>query len=202
MSEEQSQALQMLRTSNSIETAEDLAMVLSNPQIPRFGSLSKKDRVGWIMAQIFNLNYLLHRKVDGVNEFDVAIDAESFDKSAITEMPIRNLTLVEIQEAFIRGINGEYGDYYGVTVPSLIGFLKGYLNGEKRRKAEAILLAEEKSKLKAGDELFWKTLAEAKAEGKIELPEFQHSPFEDDKQHQARIAKQRAEIMKLYGKQG
>ena len=59
-----------------------------------------------------------------------------------------------------------------------------------------LLYKEEQSKLKKEDELFWKTLAEAKENGLIELPEFAHSPFEDDKQRLERLARQRQEILK------
>ena len=104
-----------------------------------------------------------------------------------------------MQEAFRRGINGEYGEFFGITAASLTGFLRGYMKAEKWQAMKAICYAEEQKKLKDGDRKLFEEMAKARELG-FELPEFRHEPFEDDKQHQARVAKQRAEILKLYEK--
>lgn len=128
---------------------------------------------------------------------DVAIDCNFADQMIMDDEGIQCLKQVEMQEAFRRGIAKEYGEFYGITASSLVGFLRAFKTCEKRKKAIAILYAAEQKKVKTEDELFWKTLAAAKAEGKIELPEFPHSPFEDDKQRQERLARQREEILKV-----
>ena len=102
-----------------------------------------------------------------------------------------------MQEAFRRGIAKEYGEFYGITASTLIQFLKGYRSGEKRARAMAILYEKEQKKAQEEDALFWKTLNEARKKG-FNIPTFTHTPFEDDKQHKERIARQREEILKKY----
>ena len=198
MSQEQDTALQIVRTSSRIATAEQLAVVLQTE--PRFYSLDNGTRVAWLGQQIIALNYMVHsQKLP--NEYDLFIESSMLDQAIMEDEGLRGLTQVEMQEAFRRGISREYGDFYGITVPSLIGFLRGFRDCDKRMKAITILHSQEQQKLKAEDELFWKTLAEAKEKGVIELPEFPHSPFEDDKQRSQRLARQREEILKTQNKE-
>ena len=193
MSEEQETALQIVRTNNRIATADQLAVVMQTE--PRFYSLDAGVRVAWLGQQIIALNYMVHSQ-KMPNEYDLFIESSTLDQAIMEDEGLRGLTQVEMQEAFRRGISGEYDKFYGITAPSLIGFLRAFRTCDKRMKAITILHSQEQQKFKAEDELFWKTLAEAKAEGKIELPEFPHSPFEDDKQHAERLARQREEILK------
>lgn len=193
MSQEQETALQIVRTSNRIATADQLAAVMQTE--PRFYALETGSRVAWLGQQIIALNYMVHSQ-KMPNEYDLFIESSTLDQAIMEDEGLRGLTQVEMQEAFRRGISGEYDKFYGITAPSLIGFLRAFRTCDKRMKAITILHSQEQQKLKAEDELFWKTLAEAKAEGKIELPEFPHSPFEDDKQRSKRLARQREEILK------
>ena len=49
------------------------------------------------------------------------------------------MTLVEMQEAFRKGAGKEYGDYFGITYASMLGFLRGYLKSEKKIRATQIV---------------------------------------------------------------
>lgn len=192
MSQEQETALQIVRTSSRIATAEQLAVVLQTE--PRFYSLDNGTRVAWLGQQIIALNYMVHsQKLP--NEYDLFIESSMLDQAIMEDEGLRGLTQVEMQEAFRRGISREYGDFYGITAPSLIGFLNAYKKSEKRSQAIAILYSQEQKKLREEDELFWETLNAARKAG-FEIPTFPHSPFEDDKQHQERIRRQREEILK------
>lgn len=195
MSQEQETALQIVRTSSRIATAEKLAVVMQTE--PRFYSLEQGSRVAWLGQQIIALCYMVHTQRTP-NEYDLFIESSTLDQAIMEDDGLRGLTQVEMQEAFRRGISHEYGDFFGITVPSLLGFLRGFRTCAKRMKAIAIMYGEEKARQKAEDELFWKTLAEAKAKG-FQIPDFPHSPFEDDKQRAERLEKQRKEILKASG---
>lgn len=191
----QDSVTQIFQTSSDVSTPEKLALVIGDNTIARYKDIPADIRKRWIGSQIYALCLILHYQVP--NEMDVAIDCNFADQMIMDDEGIQCLKQVEMQEAFRRGIAKEYGEFYGITASSLVGFLRAFKTCEKRKKAIAILYAAEQKKVKTEDELFWKTLAAAKAEGKIELPEFPHSPFEDDKQRQERLARQREEILKV-----
>ena len=187
-------AMQIFQTSSDISTPEKLALVIADQTIARFKDIPAETRRLWLGSQIYGLCMILHYQAPSPQ--DVEIDCAFADQMIMEDTAICCLKQVEMQEAFRRGIAREYGEFYGVTASSLVQFLKAYLTSGKRAEAMGLLYKEEQSKLKKEDELFWKTLAEAKENGLIELPEFAHSPFEDDKQRLERLARQRQEILK------
>lgn len=192
MSQEQETALQIVRTSNKIGTAEQLAVVLQTE--PRFYSLGDGVRIAWLGQQIIALNYMVHsQKVP--NQFDLFVESSTLDQMIMDDEGLRGLTQVEMQEAFRRGITNEYGEFYGITAPTLVKFLKGFRTCEKRMKAILIWYEKEQKQIKAEDELFWKTLSEAKQRG-FELPDVVNNPFESETLHKERIKRQREEILK------
>ena len=186
-------ALQIFQTSSDISTPEKLAAVIANESVARYKDIPEKERKIWIGSQIYALCMILHYQAPSA--IDVSVDAEFADKMIMEDEGLRCLRQVEMQEAFRKGIGKDYGEFYGITPTSLLQFLKGYRNGEKRAKAMSILYAEEQKKLKDGDKLFWETVEWAKQHG-YEIPEFKHTPLEDDNQHAQRIARQREEILR------
>jgi hypothetical protein len=196
MTQEQETALQIVRTSNRIATPEQLAIVMKTE--PRYFTIPHSARLDWIGQQIITLHYMSHsQKLP--SDFDLLIESSLLDQAIMDDEGLRGLTQVEMQEAFRRGITREYGDFYGITSASMVGFLKAFRVCDKRMKAIALLYDAEQKKLKTEDALFWKTLAEAKERGDIEIPDFSFSPFEDDKQKAERFAKMREEIIKMQG---
>ena len=192
----QDSVTQIFQTSSDVSTPEKLALVIGDNTIARYKDIPADIRKRWIGSQIYALCLILHYQVP--NEMDVVIDCNFADQMIMDDEGIQCLKQVEMQEAFRRGISREYGDFYGITASSLVGFLKAYKGSEKRAQAMALLYNQEQKKLKAEDELFWKTLEEARKNG-FEIPTFESTPFEDDKQHQERIARQREEILKAQG---
>ena len=188
-------AIQIFHTSSDVSTPEKLAAVIADPTIARYKDLPAETRQLWIGSQIYALCLILHYQAPAAE--DVKLDCAFADQMIMDDEGIQCLKQVEMQEAFRRGIAKEYGEFYGITASSLVNFLKAYKASEKRAKALSLLNAAEQKRLKEEDELFWKTLAQAKVQGLIDLPEFPHSPFEDDKQRQERLARQREEILKL-----
>lgn len=190
--------MQIFQTSSNISTPEALAVVIADNSIARYKDIPEEQRKLWIGSQIYGLCLILHYQAPSPQ--DVEFDCAFADRMIMEDTSICCLKQVEMQEAFRRGIAKEYGDFYGITATSLVNFLNGYIKGEKRAKAILILHQQEQQKLKDDDARFWAELAKAREEGLIELPEFSHSPFEDDQQHRERLAKQREEILKAYEK--
>ena len=187
--------MQIFQTSSDISTPEKLAAVIADEGIARYKDIPAETRKLWIGSQVYALCMILHYQAPSAE--DVAMDCSFADDMIMYDPGISCLKQVEMQEAFRRGIAKEYGEFYGVTATSLVGFLRAYKKSEKRAEAIGILYKGYKQNLKEEDELFWKTLAEAREQG-FDIPAFESSPFEDDKQHQERIARQRAEIQKAY----
>lgn len=175
-----------------------------DPKQVRYWSLSPEERVEWIGEQMFALNLMVHTNPQNVSAGGVFLDASMFDTLAKEEEGIKNLTLIEMQEAFRRGISREYGDFFGITSISLIGFLKGFMRGEKRQKALTLISQDEEKKLREKDKLFYQELERAHREMGIEIPSWRTSrkktyTSQDSSEHRAKIEKQREEILKQYG---
>ena len=198
LTEHKDSAMQIFQTNNDISTPEKLAAVIADESIARYKDIPAEQRKLWIGSQIYALCLILHYQAPTAT--DVEMDCAFADQMIMDDSGISSLKQVEMQEAFRRGIAKEYGEFYGITASTLVGFLKAYRKSGKRAEALSQLYAAEVAKRRKDDSLFWETLAKAQEHG-FEIPSFQHSPFEDDEQHRARIARQREEILKQYGKE-
>ena len=78
---------------------------------------------------------------------------------------ISNLTSVEIQEAFRAGVTGVYGDFYGITPKSLLGFLKSYVSSEKKLDAHRLITMRREKEDREANERVWAEIQKAKANG-------------------------------------
>ena len=188
MTTEQQTALDILRTSSSIATAEQLAALINNPNVPKFCQLSEGTRRRWLGQQINGLNYMAHSpKI--TSEIDLTIEASMLDQAIMGDGNIKWLTQVEMQDAFRRGVTREYGDYFGITAASLTGFLRSFMSGEKRKRAKDIILEEERKKRKEGDKRFFTEIERLKAEGKFTPtwgPQYNFKKDKDDNERNQR----------------
>lgn len=164
--QEQQTALQILRTSSSIATPEQLAALIKNPDVPRYCNLDNDARLAWLCDQINALNYMTH-SARASSEIDLLVEASMIDQAVMDDNAIRWLTQVEMQEAFRRGITKEYGEFFGITASSIVQFLRGFMSGEKRQRAKAIIRDEEARKEREGQQRFWAEIERMKAEGKF-----------------------------------
>lgn len=162
--QEQQTALQILRTSSSIATAEQLAALIQNPNVPKYCNLENDTRLQWLCDQINALNYMTH-SARLESEIDLLVEASMIDQAIMEDNTIRWLTQVEMQEAFRRGITKEYGDYFGITAASIVLFLRGFMAGDKRQKAKALIREAEARKDKEANERLWQEIQKKKAEG-------------------------------------
>ena len=162
-------AMEIISAGKKIDTPERLAELRMDKSVPHYKDVSPQERVAWLGAQLFGLSLLAHIRVDGDT---VIIDATMLDTEIMEDNLLRDLTFVEMQEAFRKGLNGEYGEYFGLTSVSLLMFLNGFLRSEKKMKASAIVRKAREQEQKAKDERFFKALYQAEADGKIKLPDF------------------------------
>lgn len=81
------------------------------------------------------------------SDMDLLIDASFVNQTIMEDEGMRTLTLVEIQEAFRKGIMKEFGDYFGISPVSLVGFLKGFIQSPKRQKALSILVEKKQQRI-------------------------------------------------------
>ena len=136
--------MQIFQTSNDISTPEKLASVISNPSIAKYRDIPEAIRKKWIGTQIYALCLILHYQAP--SPVDVEVDCAFADQMIMDDKGLAALTQVEMQEAFRRGISKEYGEFYGITPSTLVGFIKAFRNSPKRQEAIAILYAQQKRK--------------------------------------------------------
>lgn len=136
---------QFFQTSSDVSTPEMLAAVIADTAIARYKDLPKELRIDWLKAQIYMLCYILHYQRPA--PIDTTVDATFADQMIMDDSGISALKQVEMQEAFRRGIAGEYDKFYGITAQSLVQFLKGYRKSEKRQQALTILYNQEQQRL-------------------------------------------------------
>ena len=138
----QQTALQIANSGNRIATARSLAEVRlaldekGKHLYPRYGELENVARVSWLGDQFFGLAILTHTST--TSEM-VSLDSIALDNEIMDNPILREMTLVEMQEAFRKGAGKEYGDYFGITYASMLGFLRGYLKSEKKIRATHIV---------------------------------------------------------------
>lgn len=142
---QESSVTQFFQTSSDVSTPEMLANVIANTAIARYKDLPKELRIDWLKAQIYTLCYILHYQRPA--PIDTTVDATFADQMIMDDSGISALKQVEMQEAFRRGIAGEYDKFYGITAQSLVQFLKGYRTSAKRQQALTILYNQEQQRI-------------------------------------------------------
>lgn len=206
----QQTALQIANSGKQIATAQQLAELRlakdaqGNNVFPRYRSLSQMQRLEWLGDQLFGLAILTHTTAtyESVSVDAMALDAEVMDNPLLSD-----LTLIEMQEAFKKGIAKAYGEYFGISYASLIGFLNGFLRSEKKMSAIAIVQRHNAKLEQERDARFYKELYDAQKAGKIELPDFSHMRIngrpekktythEESAAHRERIRQQAEAILK------
>ena len=209
----QDTAMQIIRAGSNIATAQQLAdYCLATDEEgrhinPRYKDGSDAARLSWLGDQFHGLALIAHFAVD---KNAIKIDVLNLDKEIMENNILRGLTLVEMQEAFRKGVMKEYGDYYGITSISMLGFLKGFLKSDKKQEAMAIVYKHNERMEQEKDARFFRELYEAQRAGKIQLPDFSsmriNGPHkkktytaEESAAHRAKVRQQAEEILKQAG---
>lgn len=141
-----------LRTSSnelpSLNTPEAIAEVRLNERMyPRYYNIPQPSRLEWLSKQAKTL-----ASITRIKDFDgreAIVTASSLDEMIMKNEAISGLTEAEMAEAFKSGVFGLYGEFYGLSAPNLYGFLRSYLESEKKQAATAMVRTrfEEKKRL-------------------------------------------------------
>lgn len=196
--------MQIFQTSNEISTPEKLVALIDNPGIARYKDIPEEQRRMWIGSQIYALCYILHYQAP--SDKDVFFESGFADNMIMDDEGLSCLKQVEMHEAFRRGIAKEYGEFYGITAVSIVGFLKGYRTSSKRQEALTILYKQRESEIseeKKKDIELYKTIAEHCMKKGIHLPSLRPGDLEEkenvsSEEHRRKIELQREEILKQY----
>ena len=133
--------LQILTSSNgrpSLPTAESIATIrLDEKRYPRYRTLPHASRLEWLASEIKALAELSRLKE--FNGKEAVLAAAVLDEMLMQTEAMADLTFPELHEAFRGGVFGIYGEYYGLTAPSLYGFVDRYLDSEKKMEASKIV---------------------------------------------------------------
>lgn len=171
----QKTALQITRASDSIATAQNLADYRLAKKDdgsylhPRYKDGNEAQRISWLGEQFFGLGAITHTTITASS---VAVDVMTLDQEIMRNPFMREMTLVEMQEAFRKGVFKEYGDYYGITAVSMFGFLRSYCKGDKKQTAASIINRHNAKLEQERDAKFFRALYDAEKEGKIKIPDF------------------------------
>lgn len=121
-------------TMPDVSTPERIASVRMRGESPRYSSGSPEQRLSWMAWTVGRMKAICHIPIV---ERELSIDAGAIDDTVMgTEMA--GLTLAEIDDAFKRGLSGEWEEIRGVTAFNLVKCLRMYLESERRLDALAI----------------------------------------------------------------
>lgn len=90
---------------------------------PRYKDIDPETRKAWLMEKIVYCNALNHTKPDA--NF-IKVDTAALDEAMMRDKNIADLTAPEISFAMFHGTMGEYGEYYGLTPRTFIGFFREF----------------------------------------------------------------------------
>lgn len=153
----------MVRTNSRVLTPELLANHLLDPKARRYRDGADGKRQQWLYRQIGACCLLAHTKVPGWEI--LTIDADTLDASMLEIPEVANLTSVEIQDAFRAGVTGVYGEFYGISPKTLLGFLKSYVASEKKIEAHRLITQRQVKEDKEANERLWREIQAQKEKG-------------------------------------
>lgn len=153
----------MVRTNNSIGTAEMLAAHLLSPNARRYRQGDEDKRKQWLFRQIGACYFIAHQRQPSWDA--MTIDTDMLDASMMDDATISNLTSVEIQDAFRAGVTGVYGEFFGISPKTLLGFLKSYIASEKKLEAHRLITQRRVQEDREANERLWAEIQKKKAEG-------------------------------------
>lgn len=195
------EAGKMVLTSSKVGTVELLAAHLLNPNVRRYRQGEEERRKQWLYRQIGACYFIAHVRIPSWEA--ITIDTDVLDAAMMESPVIANMTSVEIQDAFRSGVAGMYGEFYGINPKSLMGFLKGYADSEKKIEAHRLItMLDHKADMDAGERLMAE-IEEAKRRGDFKPswgPDFKFGQTKGDSDaHKAKIREQAETIYKKSG---
>ena len=160
------EAGKMVRTNSRIGSVELLARHLLSPNARRYRQGDEDKRKQWLFRQIGACHVLVHTKPENIPSWELmTIDTDVLDASMMDDPVVSNLTSVEIQEALRAGVTGVYGEFYGITPKTLLGFLKSYIASEKKLEAHRLIARRIDKENREANERLWAEIQAQKAKG-------------------------------------
>lgn len=102
----------------SVQSLRDIRKVA-----PRYKDTPAENRRKWLVNKIAYCNAINHTRQDAEV---LQVDAAALDEAMMHDKDIADLTAPEIEFAFYHGTMGEYGEYYGLTPRTFMGFLREF----------------------------------------------------------------------------
>lgn len=90
---------------------------------PRYKDTAPEVRLRWLINKIAYCNMLNHTRQDSEV---LKVDAAALDAAMMQDRAISDLTAPEISFAMYHGVMGEYGEYYGLTPRTFMGFFREF----------------------------------------------------------------------------
>ena len=112
-----------LRTSSNIPIVSVRSLLDIRKSAPRYKDVDAAERQAWLMEKIVYCNALNHTKPDPTF---IKVDTAALDEAMMKDAKIADLTAPEISFAMFHGTMGEYGEYYGLTARTFMGFFREF----------------------------------------------------------------------------
>lgn len=112
-----------IQTSNNavIVSVQSLRDIRRNS--PRYKDTAPEVRLRWLINKIAYCNMLNHTRQDSEV---LKVDAAALDAAMMQDKAVADLTAPEISFAMYHGVMGEYGEYYGLTPRTFMGFFREF----------------------------------------------------------------------------
>ena len=111
-------------------TSNDLPQIVSSRSLldirrtcPRYRNIPAPARREWLSEQIIYCNAINHQTPDAKM---VLVDTAALDEAIVHDPVIGDFTQPEIVFAMYHGAMGEYGDFYGLTARTFMGFFREF----------------------------------------------------------------------------
>lgn len=90
---------------------------------PRYRDTAPEVRLRWLTNKIAWCNMINHTRPDTET---IRVDASALDTAMMQDRAVADLTAPEISFAMYHGVMGEYGEYYGLTPRTFMGFFREF----------------------------------------------------------------------------
>lgn len=116
---------QLMQTNNS-----NLPQIVSSRSLldirracPRYKDIPTAQRRAWLTEQIIYANAINHQKPDPKM---LMVDTAALDEAMMRDPVVGDFTQPEINFAMFHGAMGEYGEFYGLTARTFMGFFREF----------------------------------------------------------------------------
>lgn len=114
----------------------DIMLVRLNKGYTRYKAIPEAERHQWLKGQLMKLSLLAHQRPD---PDVIPIEVAALDEMILQGIYTSDLTLPEMEWAFMRGLRGLYGEFRAISALSMIQFVDGYITSDEKRKATQLV---------------------------------------------------------------